>query len=60
MQQLTLAEMANVGGGGGVRVGTDGAGNIVDAIAAKMSGGSATVVQPMGGRVDPGGANNGL
>lgn len=35
--------------GGGIRVGSGGANNIVDA-----------ALQPLGGRVDPGGANNAL
>jgi len=46
MQELNVAEMEQVNGaGGGVRVGSDGANNSVG-------------VTPMGGRVDPGGANN--
>ena len=46
MKELTLTEMEQVNGAGGtgVRIGSDGAGN--------------AVVQPLGGRVDPGGANN--
>ena len=48
MQELTATEMEQVNGaGGGIRVGSDGANNIVG-----------TVVTPLGGRVDPGGANN--
>jgi hypothetical protein len=49
MQELTVNEMEHVNGaGGGVHVGSDGANNVV---------GNA-VVTPLGGRVDPGGANN--
>jgi len=44
MKELTVTEMEQVNGaGGGIRVGSDGAGN---------------AVQPLGGRIDPGGANN--
>jgi len=51
MQELTVTEMEQVNGaGGGIRVGSDGANNIVGTVA----------VQPLGGRVDPGGANNAL
>ena len=47
MQELTATEMEQVNGaGGGIRVGSDGANNVVG-----------TVVTPLGGRVDPGGAN---
>jgi hypothetical protein len=49
MQELTKTEMEQVtGAGGGIRVGGDGANNVM---------GNA-VVTPLGGRVDPGGANN--
>jgi len=45
MKELTVTEMEQINGaGGGVHIGSDGAGN--------------TLVQPLGGRVDPGGANN--
>ena len=49
MQELTVTETEQVNGaGGGVRVGSDGANNLV----------GNDVVTPLGGRVDPGGANN--
>ena len=48
MQELTVTEMEQVNGAGGIRVGSDGANNIVGNAA----------VQPLGGRIDPGGANN--
>jgi len=49
IQELIATEMEQVNGaGGGIRVGSDGANNVV---------GNA-VVPPLGGRVDPGGANN--
>jgi hypothetical protein len=49
MQELNVAEMEQVNGaGGGIRVGSDGANNSV----------GNPVATPLGGRVDPGGANN--
>jgi hypothetical protein len=55
MQDLTVTEMEQVNGaGGGIRVGSDGANNIVGNAAVLPSGAS----QPLGGRIDPGGANN--
>jgi hypothetical protein len=62
MQDLTLTEMPHVNGaGGGVRVGSDGANNIVGNAAVKPFGGPLDPgggSQPLGGRVDPGGAND--
>jgi hypothetical protein len=61
MQELTLTEMPHVNGaGGGVRVGSDGANNLVGGTAAQSFGGAFDqgAVQALGGRVDPGGANN--
>jgi len=49
MQELTVTETEQVNGaGGGVRVGSDSANNLV----------GNDVVTPLGGRIDPGGANN--
>jgi len=49
MQELTVTETEQVNGaGGGVRVGSDGANNLV----------GNDVVTPLGGRIDPGGAIN--
>ena len=49
MQELNVAEMEQVNGAGcGIRVGSDGANNSVGNPPAT----------PLGGRVDPGGANN--
>jgi hypothetical protein len=51
MQELTVTEMEQVNGaGGGIRVGSDGANNLVGNAA----------VKPLGGPLDPGGANNAL
>jgi hypothetical protein len=51
MQELTLTEMEQVNGaGGGIRVGSDGANNAAGNAAATA----------LGGRIDPGGANNTL
>lgn len=62
MQDLTVTEMEQVNGaGGGVRIGSDGANNIVGNAAVNPFGGpldSRDAGQPLGGRVDPGGANN--
>ena len=49
MQELTSTEIEQVNGaGGGVHVGSDGANN----------GFSNPAATPLGGRIDPGGANN--
>jgi hypothetical protein len=61
MQELAFTEMPHVSGaGGGIRVGSDGANNIV--FTAATSFGSASdsggANLPLGGRIDPGGANN--
>jgi hypothetical protein len=60
MQELTVTEMPHVcGAGGGVRVGSDGANNIVFKAVNPFGSPSDPVANlPLGGRVDPGGANN--
>jgi hypothetical protein len=63
MHELTATELDQVSGAGGtgVRIGSDGANNIVGNTAVTPLGGRIDpggAAQPLGGRVDPGGANN--
>jgi hypothetical protein len=55
MQELTVMEMKEVSGGG-TKIGTNGSGDGGN----RAPQSADTEATPLGGRVDPGGANNGF